>query len=266
MKLGYQRVAFVTGGANGIGRGTVRQLAGRGVQVVSFDKDEKGSRALELENSLVCGLVCDCGDRAQIARVFGEALAYFGRVDILVNNVGSFVESSFLEDTYEQAMDSLEQMFRVCLMSTYAFTQLAAPVMARQGEGAIINVLTNHVHRDVCRVSPREHAYDAAKYAQLSLNMSMAAELESRGIRVNAVSPASTATPMLRDHLAARGLELNAEAIGRLTGTASLLTEEEVGMAICNLIEWEDPAPVGQDHLLRFRRDCEDLKIPAKVG
>ena len=266
MELGPSRVAFITGGANGIGRGTARQLARRGVRVVSFDTDEEGSRSLEWEIPLACGLVCDCGDRAQAARAFADAMARFGRVDILVNNVGSFVESSFLEDAYERAMDNLEQTLRVCLMSAYAFTQLAAPVMAKQGEGAVINVLTNHVHRDVCRVSPREHAYDAAKYAQLSLNMSMAAELGPRGIRVNAVDPASTATKMLRDFFAARGLELSAEAIGRMTGTPSLLTEDEVGTAICHLVQWEDPAPEGRNYLLRFREDCENLNRQGRDG
>lgn len=266
MDLGPHRVAFITGGANGIGQGTARQLAQQGVRVVSFDTDEAGNQALAQSSPQIYAVTCDCGSSAQIARAVEITLARFGRVDILVNNVGTFTESSFLRESYAQAMSNLERTLRVCVVSTYAFTQLAAPVMAAQGGGAIVNVLTNHVHRDVCRISPGEHAYDAAKYAQLSLNMTMAAELAPRGIRVNAVDPAATATRMLEEFFFARSLRATAEAVGRVTGTASLLTKDEVGMAICGLIQWKDPAPVGQNYLLRCREDCEQLRKPPEEG
>lgn len=257
MKLGPGKVAFVTGGAGGIGAGTARMLGQRGVTVVSFDVDGTANRGRE--GSGVYAVDCDCADCGAVRRAFEGALERFGRVDILVNNVGSFRTSSFLEEDYGEAMAGFEEMLRSCAGSTYAFTQLAAPVMAAQGAGAIINVLTNHVHRDICRVSPEEHAYDAAKYAQLSLNKGMAAELHDHGIRVNAVDPAATMTKMLKDFFVAQGME---EKLRRRAGEGSILTPEEVGLAICHLIEWEDPAPVGQNYLLRTRADCEGLKSP----
>lgn len=240
-------------------------LAQKGVRVVSFDCDEDANRRLAEENSLIHAVTCDCADYTQIRTGFQSALREAGSPDILVNNAGDFVLSGFLTDSYEEGLVGLERMLRLFAGSTYAFTQLAAPHMADRG-GAIINVLTNHVHRDICRVSAQEHAYDAAKYAQLSLNMSMAVELHPRGIRVNAVDPAATLTRMLTDFFAARGMEPTVENISKMTRVGSLMMPEDVALAICNLIEWEDPAPVGKNYLLQFRRDCENLKYPPKEG
>lgn len=262
MKLQQGKVAFVTGGANGIGKATAIMLAGHGITVVSFDTAEGANGLLEQENPLIFGITCNCENMEEISRAFAEALNRFGRVDILVNNAGDFVSSSFLQDSFETGMLGLERMLRLFAGSTYAFTQLAAPVMAAAGEGVIINVLTNHLHRDICRVSPEEHAYDAAKYAQMSLNMSMAVELQPHGIRVNAVDPAATYTKMLRDFFASKGAEATVENIAKMTRIGSLMMPEDVALAICNLIEWEDPAPVGKNYLLQFRADCEKLKNP----
>lgn len=260
MNLMPGKTAFVTGGANGIGAGAAYALARRGVTVAIFDLDEAACRAVQ--EPRIHAFRCDCADYADIRRAFRAASERLGGADILINNVGGFRESSFLAESYEAATAGFDEMLRICAGSTYAFTALCAPVMAAKGEGAIINVLTNHVHRDCCRVSASEHAYDAAKYAQWSLNMSMAAELHPYGIRVNAVDPASTDTKMLRDFFAARGIALSAQSIGKMTGVASLLTPEDVGEAICGLIAWEDPAPVGKNYLLRFRADCERLSTP----
>lgn len=265
MQLRQGRTAYITGGAQGIGRATARMLAQKGVRVVSFDCNEDANRRLAEENSLIHAVTCDCADYTQIRTGFQSALREAGSPDILVNNAGDFVLSGFLKDSYEEGLVGLERMLRLFAGSTYAFTQLAAPHMADRG-GAIINVLTNHVHRDICRVSAQEHAYDAAKYAQLSLNMSMAVELHPRGIRVNAVDPAATLTRMLTDFFAARGMEPTVENISRMTRVGSLMMPEDVALAICNLIEWEDPAPVGKNYLLQFRRDCENLKYPPKEG
>ena len=156
MKLEQGKVAFITGGAHGIGRATAIMLAQRGLSVVSFDKDSRANRELEQINAGIYGIDCDCEDMGQIHESFCRAMERFGRVDILMNNVGAFVLSSFMKDSFETGLRGLEQMLRLFVGSTYAFTQLAAPVMAKLGEGAIVNVLTNHLHRDICRISAEE--------------------------------------------------------------------------------------------------------------
>lgn len=173
-----------------------------------------------------------------------------------------FLHSSFIKDSFEAGLKGLEKMLRLFVGSTYAFTQLAAPIMADAGEGSIINVLTNHLHRDICRVSAEEHTYDAAKYVQMSLNMSMAVELQPYGIRVNAVDPAATYTRMLRKFFSDKDMEPTVENIAKTTRIGSLMMPKDVALAICNLIEWEDSAPVGKHFLLQNREDCEMLQEP----
>ena len=172
MKINENRVAFITGAANGIGKAAALMLARQGATVVSFDNDEKQNRALETLAPGIHAVTCDCTDMGQIRSAFQEAIRRFQKVDILISNAGDYVDSSMLKDPYEYGLAGLEKMLRLFAGSTYAFTLLAAPLMAQQREGVIINVLTNHLHRDVCRVSPEEHAYDAAKYAQLPFAVS----------------------------------------------------------------------------------------------
>lgn len=263
MKLQQGKIAFITGGSNGIGAATARMLAEYGVQVVSFDRDDAANQALEAACPRIHAVKCDCTDYDQIRVCFHSAAERLGGVDILINNAGDFVLSSFLKDSYEDGMKGLESMLRLFVGSTYAFTQLASHILTAR-QGAVINVLTNHVHRDICRVSPEEHAYDAAKYAQMSLNMSMAAELHPMGVRVNAIDPAATYTKMLTDFFAAKGAEPTVESIAKMTRIGSLMLPEDVALAICNLLRWEDPAPVGKHYLVQFREDCEKLLYPPR--
>ena len=271
-KLVDGKIAMVTGGGAGMGACDCWKFAeegAAGIVIVDLkveDAEKVASGIMEKYPDCKCVAVkADVSKEADVDHCFEVLEKEFGTLDILVNNAGDFVLSGFLTDSYEEGLVGLERMLRLFAGSTYAFTQLAAPHMADRG-GAIINVLTNHVHRDICRVSAQEHAYDAAKYAQLSLNMSMAVELHPRGIRVNAVDPAATLTRMLTDFFAARGMEPTVENISKMTRVGSLMMPEDVALAICNLIEWEDPAPVGKNYLLQFRRDCENLKYPPKEG
>ena len=278
MKINETRVAFITGAANGIGKAAALMLARQGATVVSFDNDDTELQLKSLEKILidrrarssyetwfVISFLINHKTGSAVRRCLPELKSKilirkkYQKVDILINNAGDYVDSSMLKDPYEYGLAGLEKMLRLFAGSTYAFTLLAAPLMASQREGVIINVLTNHLHRDVCRVSPEEHAYDAAKYAQMSLNMSMAVELHPCGIRVNAVDPAATYTGMLRSYFADRGMDADVASIQKVTGTGSLMMPEDVALAICNLIREEDPAPVGKNYLLRYPQDCRNL-------
>lgn len=260
-----EETAVVTGAAAGIGKGIVNALAKRGCRVVCLDIDREANQGTALEAERLFGAPCsarhcDVGDPESVDRTFDRILDQFGKIDILVNNAAVFSTMSFVQDSYEAALRDFDRNMNVNARGTFLCAKKAAPVMARNKKGQIVNVITNHVKRYLFPPSGNEHGYDASKYAQLALNESLDRELKGRGIRVNAVCPAATRTPMLKAFFDACGMELSRESIGQCTGIASLLEPWEVAEAVCHLMEWDDTQPTGKAFLLITREDCEKLK------
>ena len=256
--------AVVTGGAQGIGRSICVALAKRGVCVYSLDVNDKGNKETENRMNLVgsgCHAVhCDVSDAEEIRKNFEEVLQKKGVIDILVNNAAVFSTMSFVKDSYESVLKDWTFNVDTNARSTFLCSKMVAPAMAQKGLGEIVNIVTNHVKRYLFPPSNSEHSYDASKYAQLALNESLAEELHPYGIRVNALCPASTRTPMLQEFFDNIGMELTKETIGQVSGTASLLESEEVAEACCGIKNWDDSQPVGQAYLLMYSEDCEELK------
>lgn len=256
--------AVVTGGAQGIGRSICLALAKRKVQVYSLDINDAGNQETEgLMNSVGLGchvLHCDVSDSEDIRKTFDKILLKEGVIDILVNNAAVFSTMSFVRDSYESVLKDWSFNMDTNARSTFLCSKMVAPAMAQKGSGEIINIVTNHVKRYLFPPSNSEHSYDASKYAQLALNESLAEELHPYGIRVNALCPASTRTPMLQEFFDSIGMELTKETIGQVSGTASLLESEEVAEACCGIMNWDNSQPVGQAYLLLHGEDCEELK------
>lgn len=256
--------AVVTGGAQGIGRSICIALAKRGVCVYSLDVNDKGNKETENRMNLVgsgCHAVhCDVSDAEEIHKNFEEVLQKKGVIDILVNNAAVFSTMSFVKDSYESVLKDWTFNVDTNARSTFLCSKMVAPAMAQKGLGEIVNIVTNHVKRYLFPPSNSEHSYDASKYAQLALNESLAEELHPYGIRVNALCPASTRTPMLQEFFDNMGKELTKETIGQVSGMASLLESEEVAETCCGIMNWDDSQPVGQAYLLMYSEDCEELK------
>lgn len=256
--------AVVTGGAQGIGRSICLALAKRKVQVYSLDINDGRNRETEkLMNSVGSGcyaLHCDVADPADIRKTFEEILHKKNVIDILVNNAAVFSTMSLVRDSYESVLENWSFNMDTNARSTFLCSKMVAPAMAQKGSGEIINIVTNHVKRYLFPPSSSEHGYDASKYAQLALNESLAEELYPYGIRVNALCPASTRTPMLQEFFDSIGMELSKETIGQVSGTASLLESEEVAEVCCSIMNWDNLQPVGQAYLLVYSEDCEELK------
>lgn len=258
------QLAVVTGAAQGIGRAIALSLAKRGVRVVCLDKNDKLNTATvqkAAQYDVLCvARHCDVSRPEEIDRVFDEITAQQGAVDILVNNAAVFSTVSVAQHSFETALEDFERNINTNARGTFLCAKKLAPHMAAHGGGQIINVITNHVKRHLFPPSANEHSYDASKYAQLALNESLASELRQYGIRVNAICPAATRTPMLQGFFDAIGMELTKENIGKCAGIASLLECEEVGEAVCHILEWDDNQPTGQAYLLLHSQDCEALK------
>ena len=180
------KVALVTGAAQGIGRRVCERLLGEGAQVISVDRSEL---VHELKGPGVLTLMADLELYADCARVMASAVSTFGRLDILINNVGGTIWAKPFE---HYQVEEIEAEVRRSLFPTLWCCHAALPYMLDQGQGAIVNV-SSIATRSVNRVP-----YGAAKGGVNALTACLAFENAERGIRVNATAPGGTQAPPRR--------------------------------------------------------------------
>lgn len=188
-----EKVALVTGGASGIGRATVMELARNGATVICADINAEKGAQIEAEakrtNYKVNFHPIDLADPAAIRRSAADVLAKFPRIDILVNAAGWNDIQSFLEN----APDYMDRVVAINLGGTLHLTQALLPSMIAAGKGKIVNVSS-----DAGRVgSSGETVYAAAKGGVIAFTKSLAREVARHSINVNCVCPGPTDTPML---------------------------------------------------------------------
>ena len=182
----HNKVALVTGAAQGIGRRVCERLLGEGAQVIAVDRSEL---VFELQGEGVLALTADLEQYADCVRVMAAAVDTFGRLDVLVNNVGGTIWAKPYE--HYQA-EEIEAEVRRSLFPTLWCCHAALPYMLEQGRGAIVNV-SSIATRSVNRVP-----YGAAKGGVNALTACLAFENAQRGIRVNATAPGGTEAPPRR--------------------------------------------------------------------
>ena len=189
------RVAFVTGGAQGIGLACAEALAEAGATVVIGDRDERlladGVNALSNKAYAVEGELVDVTDSARVTDVADAIAARHGRIDILVNNAGIARSETAAEDV---ADEHWLNVLDVNLNGTFWCARAFGQHMLKASAGAIVNIgsMSGFI---VNRPQPQSY-YNASKAAVHQLAKSLAAEWASRGVRVNAVAPTYIATPL----------------------------------------------------------------------
>lgn len=185
------KVAVVTGSAQGIGRGVVERMLAEGGRIVAVDRAEIVHELRELPGAAdrILTLTADLERNADCERVMAEAVRHFGRIDILVNNVGGTIWAKPFEHYAEH---EIEAEVRRSLFPTLWCCHAALPIMLEQGQGAIVNV-SSIATRGVNRVP-----YGAAKGGVNALTACLAFETAERGVRVNATAPGGTEAPPRR--------------------------------------------------------------------
>ena len=180
------KVAVVTGGASGIGRACVHALAGSGCKVAIVDLDEAGARdtARHIKDSLI--RVSDVANAETDARAILEA---WGRIDILVTAAGWSCGGTVTST----APADWDRVMRVNLDGTWLWARAVIPAMQRQRAGSIVTLASQLAFAGARNNS----AYVASKGAVVALTRTMALDYAADGIRVNAVAPGATDTPML---------------------------------------------------------------------
>jgi len=184
------KIAVVTGGASGIGEGTVRLFVSEGAKVVIADvQDARGQKLAEELGTNAAYVHADVSQEAEVQGAIEAALSKWGRLDCMFNNAGFGGVSGPIEST---DMDAFDQTMAVLFRGVVLGMKLAAPVMKAQGSGSIIS--TSSVAGVGIGYGP--HIYSAAKAAIIHLTKSVANELGESGVRANAICPGGIATPI----------------------------------------------------------------------
>jgi len=187
------KVAVVTGGTSGLGRGVAAELTQEGAQAAILGRNEQAGREME-EAFGVRFYPCDVIDIGQIGRVFERIEADFGRVDILVNCAGVADHTGVLEITEEQ----WDRLSDTNLKGTFFCCQAAAKIMKASGNGGrIVNL--GSLFADLA--DGRHTIYCATKAGVQAVTRSVAIALAKDGISCNAVSPAYVRTHMTEHNL-----------------------------------------------------------------
>jgi NAD(P)-dependent dehydrogenase (short-subunit alcohol dehydrogenase family) len=181
------RVAVVTGGGGGIGAATAQLFAQHGAQVVIADIDPELARRtadqITTSGGSALAIVTDVRDADQVTDLARSVLDRFGRVDVLVNNVGHWLRhpGNFV-DTDPQLWDDL---YRVNLHHVFLVTHAFLPAMVDRHGGAIVNVSSV----EGLRGYPEDPVYAAFKAAVIHFTRSLAVQVGHSGVRVNAIGP-----------------------------------------------------------------------------
>ncbi len=192
------KVAIITGGGRGLGRGIALRFAQEGAAVVLADRDAAASRQTAEEIKALGGrrvlaLAVDVSRKAQVRRMVDETVGHFGGVDILVNNAGISKVIPFLEATEED----WDRIMAVNLKGAFLCCQAVLPIMVKRGRGKIINMSSQSGKTGNSWYA----AYCASKFGLIGLTQSLAAEFAPQGITVNAICPGVIFTPLWEEQL-----------------------------------------------------------------
>ena len=186
-------VAVVTGGARGIGLAIGQWFLAHGYRLVLLDRDAPALQATEQalgEPARVLARVCDVSLPDDVADAARAVMQRFGQVDALVNNAGVAVFKPALETTFQEWREVLATNLDGAFLCTQAF----GAVMARQRQGAVVNIASI----SGLRASTLRVAYGTSKAALIHLTKQYAAELGNYGVRVNAICPGPVETEMAK--------------------------------------------------------------------
>lgn len=210
------KVAIVTGGASGFGKGIAELYAREGARVLVADINGQGARDVALAiGDAAAHVACDVSDGADVRAMISAAVKSFGGVDIMVNNAGfTHVNQSLL--TVRE--DEFDRTFAVNVKAIYHSTLAVVPELEKRGGGVIINTASTAA----VRPRPGLTWYNASKGAVITLTKSMAAELAPKKIRVCAINPVAGETGMIAQFMGADTPEIRARfmatiPLGRLS-------------------------------------------------
>ena len=211
------RVAIVTGAASGIGAASALAMASEGARVLVVDLNETGAKTtverIEKAGGQAAAARADVACAADSQAIVEQAVARWGRLDIFYANAGVPQWKTDVEDVEEKIFD---QIMAVNVKGVYLGAKYALPVMKRQRRGVfIITASTSAI-----RPRPGGQIYAASKGAVVTLTKALALETAPHGVRVVAIAPVATHTPMLPTFMSKK--EVDEEGLARYVATVPL--------------------------------------------
>ncbi|MGE7781546.1 SDR family NAD(P)-dependent oxidoreductase [Peribacillus sp. NPDC097264] len=189
------KVAIITGAGSGLGQATAVRMAEEGVNIVVVDVNEKGgNETVEMVKKLGVDsffIKTDVSKAEEVKNYVDQTVEKFGKIDYFFNNAGISGSGKYFLDT---DVEEIEKIVQINLMGALYGVRYVAEVMLKNGSGSIVNTASSAgvIGQDSVV------AYSATKHAIAGLTKSMVAEYAKEGLRVNAIAPGPTETPMVK--------------------------------------------------------------------
>lgn len=189
------KVAVVTGAAQGIGEAIARRLYANGCQFVALldmniEKVTAAAKAIDPELKRACGYACNVADRAQVDEVMNKIIAEQGKIDILVNNAGITRDAMF----HKMTDDQWDAVINVNLKGIYNCCKAVVPGMRDRKYGKIVNLASVSAFGNLGQTN-----YGASKAGVIGFTKCLARELARNNCTVNCIAPSYIDTDMLRE-------------------------------------------------------------------
>lgn len=227
------KVALITGGASGIGAATARLFVQEGAKVVLADLNEEKGKAFEAElktqGAEAVFVKANITSEEEVASLFKQAIAAFGKVDIVFNNAGI----GRVHPTHELEYSEWRNTVNVDLDGVFLVARESIREMLKTGGGTIVNTASMYGWVG----SPGSAAYNAAKGGVINLTRSLALEYADQNIRVNALCPGFIDTPIIPEE--------NKKELAAITPMKRLGQAEEMATAVLFLASDESSYMTG---------------------
>jgi len=218
--------AIITGAGSGFGAGMAKKFIAEGAQVLVVDINANSAKAVAAELGAVA-CAANVADAADVKAMIAQAMAAFGKIDIVINNAGVTHLPTPTEAVSEEDFD---RVMAVNMKSIYLITREVVPLMKARKAGNILNIAST------AGLSPRPNLswYNASKGWVITATKALAVELAPFGVRVNALCPVAGETPLLKSFMGQDTPEMRAKFLSTIP-IGRFSTPEDMGNAACYL-------------------------------